>query len=74
MRGSRLFGALLLVIWLTVAILAVQFGADYYRTPTAERPFTEAYELLKPSGLVSHGYGIAGTAMMLVCAIRILWY
>ncbi len=66
MRGSRLFGALLLVIWLTVAILAVQFGADYYRTPIAERPFTDAYELLKPSGLVSHGYGIAGTAMMLI--------
>ena len=66
MRGSRLFGALLLAIWLTIAILAVQFGADYYRTPIADRPFTDAYEILKPSGLVGHGYGIAGTLMMLI--------
>lgn len=66
MRSSRVFGAVLLVIWLTVAILAVQLGADYYRTPIADRPFTEAYDLLKPSGLVGHGYGIAGTLMMLV--------
>jgi hypothetical protein len=66
MRSSRLFGAFLLVIWLTVAILAVQLGADYYRMPIAERPFTEAHELLKPSGLVGHGYGIAGMLMMLI--------
>ena len=66
MRSSRLFGAFLLVIWLTVAVLAVQLGADYYRTPIAERPFTEAHELLKPSGLVGHGYGIAGMLMMLI--------
>ncbi|MGW8283850.1 MAG: hypothetical protein ACWGON_11175 [Gemmatimonadota bacterium] len=66
MRSSRVFGAFLLVIWLTVAILAVQLGADYYRTPLADRPFTEAHELLRPSGLVGHGYGIAGTLMMLI--------
>lgn len=66
MRSSRLFGAFLLVIWLTVAILAVQLGADYYRMPIAERPFTDAHELLKPSGLVGHGYGIAGMLMMLI--------
>ena len=65
MRSSRLFGAFLTVIWLTVAILAVQLGADYYRTPIAERPFTDAHELLKPSGLVGHGYGIVGMLMML---------
>jgi len=66
MRSSRLFGAFLLVVWLTVAILAVQLGADYYRMPIAERPFTDAHELLKPSGLVGHGYGIAGMLMMLI--------
>ena len=65
MRSSRLFGAFLTVIWLTVAILAVQLGADYYRTPIAERPFTDAHEFLKPSGLVGHGYGIVGMLMML---------
>jgi hypothetical protein len=66
MRGSRVFGALLLALWLTVAVLAVQLGADYYRIPLADRPFVADHEILKPSGLVGHGYGIAGTVMMLV--------
>ena len=55
-----------------MAILAVQLGADYYRTPLVDRPFTADHEILKPSGLVGHGYGIAGTAMMLVGVIALL--
>jgi len=66
MRSSRLFGALLLAIWVTVAILAVQLGIEYYRLPLADRAFADAHELLKPSGIVGHGYGIAGTAMMAI--------
>lgn len=66
MRGSRVFGALLLALWLTVAVLAVQLGADYYRIPLADRPFVADHDILKPSGLVGHGYGLAGTVMMLV--------
>lgn len=69
MRGSRFFGALLLALWLVIAILAVQLGADYYRTPLADRPFVGDHEVLKPSGLIGHGYGMAGTAMMLVGVI-----
>jgi len=69
MRGSRVFGALLLALWLTMAILAVQFGADYYRIPLVDRPFAADHDLLKPSGLIGHGYGIVGTAMMLVGVI-----
>ena len=69
MRGSRFFGALLLALWLTIAILAVQLGGDYYRTPLPDRPFTADHEVLKPSGLIGHGYGIAGTTMMLVGVI-----
>jgi hypothetical protein len=65
-RGSRLFGALLLAIWVTVAILALQPGLEYYRLPVPDRAFAGAHELLKPSGLVGHGYGIAGTAMMAI--------
>jgi hypothetical protein len=68
-KGSRLFGALLLALWLVIAILAVRLGADYYGTPLVDRPFAPYHEVLKPSGLVGHGYGIAGTAMMLVGVI-----
>lgn len=66
MSGSRLFGALLLALWLAIAVLAWQVGSEYYQTPLSERPFAVDHELLKPSGLVGHGYGVAGTAMMIV--------
>ena len=55
MRGSRAFGALLLALWLTIAIIAVQLGADYYRLPLGDRPFVPDHEILKPSGLSGHG-------------------
>lgn len=66
MRGNRVFGALLVAAWLTIAVIAVRLGADYYRAPLLDRPFRLDHEILKPSGLVGHGYGIAGTAMMLI--------
>jgi hypothetical protein len=66
MRGNRLFGALLVALWLTVAILAVRLGVDYYRTPVSARAFAQGHELLKPSGLIGHGYGISGAAMMML--------
>jgi hypothetical protein len=45
---------------------AALYGADYYLTPLTERPFHPQYDLLKPTGLVGHGYGIIGTLMILV--------
>jgi hypothetical protein len=66
LKGSRVFAALLLAVWLVIAVLALRLGADYYRTPLVDRPFAPYHEALKPSGLVGHGYGIAGTIMMLV--------
>lgn len=38
---------------------------DYYLLPFQERPFHPNYDLLKPSGFESHGYGIVGTAMIM---------
>jgi hypothetical protein len=58
-------------VWLTVAVLAVQLGADYYRTPQVDRPFSADHEIFKPSGLVGHGFGIAGTVMMRDCGVEI---
>jgi len=37
MRGSRVFGALLLAVWLTVAVLAVRIGADESGSLSAPR-------------------------------------
>ena len=68
--GSRIFGALLLALWLTIAIISIQLGADYYRLPLGDRRFVPDQEVLKPSGLIGHGYEIAGIAMMLIGVIH----
>lgn len=54
----------LVLIWVSVASISLAWGWTYYRTPVAERPFTELDPLLAPTGLVGHGYGIVGTAMI----------
>jgi hypothetical protein len=41
-------------------------GCGYYSTPVSERPFHPQYEVLKPSGLESHGYGVIGTLLIIV--------
>lgn len=41
-------------------------GLEYYVTPLAERPFAELHERFKPSGVAGHGFGVLGTAMLLV--------
>jgi len=35
-------------------------------TPVPERPFTEMHDLLKPTGLIGHGYGVIGSLFMIV--------
>lgn len=42
------------------------YGADYYTTDLAERHFHEKNELLKPSGFIGHGIGIAGSSLMII--------
>jgi hypothetical protein len=39
---------------------------DYYLLPQEERPFHPRYDQLKPSGIESLGYGIIGSAMIIV--------
>jgi hypothetical protein len=41
-------------------------GGSFYLTPLSERVFHPQYPLLKPSGRIGHGLGIAGTTMMLL--------
>ncbi len=48
---------------LCAAVLGIR-GADYYLTSTKERPFHQDYDLLKPTGLYGHGYGIIGSLMI----------
>jgi len=54
-----LLGALILV---PIAI----YGFSYYATELSQRFFHDKYDLLKPSGTIGHGLGIAGTLMITI--------
>jgi hypothetical protein len=50
-----------------VVFIAMGFyGMKYYLTPLGERFFHAQNELLKPSGLIGHGAGIAGSFLIIV--------
>jgi hypothetical protein len=44
-------------------------GASYYLSPEVDRPFHQQYDELKPTGFTGHGYGIVGTAMVVIGVI-----
>lgn len=58
--------SLSIILWLAIVLLPGYFGYDYYRTPLQERPFLDAHDLLKPTGLIGHGYGIIGSLFLFV--------
>lgn len=50
-----------------IAFLGMAFlGAGYYSTSMEERYFHEQHDLLKPTGFIGHGTGIAGSFFMVV--------
>lgn len=48
-----------------VTLLFLIYGYKYYTTPLEERFFHHQDEMLKPSGIWGHGYGIIGSLMMI---------
>ncbi|MBN2009685.1 hypothetical protein JW960_10110 [candidate division KSB1 bacterium] len=71
-ENSKRFDGFLVFLILIYVLSSLGFiyylyhGWDYYSTGFAERPRHEAYRLLKPGGNFGHGFGIVGSAMMLV--------
>jgi hypothetical protein len=63
--GHILFIAVLLLVATAIVGGAGIYGADFYLTAAKERPFHPQYELLKPTGLIGHGYGIIGSLMII---------
>ena len=49
-----------------VFVFLAFLGGKYYSTPIEERFFHQQNEILKPSGIVGHGLGIAGSLFMLI--------
>lgn len=64
--GHRLFVGFLLSSGTLCAIIIGVKNFSYYTTPVEKRPFSENYDRLKPSGIESHGYGVIGSAMIIV--------
>ncbi len=65
------FSHKIFVIFLFIAALSAATAIwlrnnDYYLSSLEDRPFHQRYETLKPSGTESHGYGVVGTAMIIV--------
>lgn len=60
------FLAFLLVLGVVTAVTIGLRNESYYLTPIDQRPFHPRYEQLKPSGVESHGYGVVGTAMIII--------
>jgi hypothetical protein len=56
----------LVAITFAVFIALTIYGAEYYNTKIAERHFHVQHEILKPTGLIGHGMGIAGSVLMVI--------
>ena len=53
------------VAFFSLLAIAV-YGADYYLLPIDERPFSDKYELLKPSGSIGLKLGVVGTILFFI--------
>src|SRR6056297_820896 len=62
--AQRIYHIGLAVTWIAVAGTFLSWGLDYYLLPLGERPYTDAHDLFKPTGLVCNRLAIAGTLML----------
>jgi len=60
------FRTVLGVIWVAVAAVTLSSGWDYYHLPMDERLYDDTHALFAPTGLIGQGYGVIGTAMILI--------
>jgi len=63
------YAAFLLLVGLVITVQVARTGLSYYSTRMEERPFHPQYDLLKPTGLYGHAYGIVGTLMIIAGVI-----
>jgi len=66
MKIFKFFLYFLYVLSFCLIIYNFLFGFDFYNLEFIERPHHSLYDQLKPGGFLGHGYGIIGTAMMLL--------
>lgn len=64
--GHRVYIFTLVLIVVLVLAYLVYKGISFYQVKIEERFFHPDYALLKPSGILGHGYGIIGSLCMLI--------
>ena len=62
----RIYVIFFIVVGVGVTLLLALNGYQYYNTPLEERFFQSQYQMLKPSGILGHGFGILGSIMMIL--------
>ena len=79
MKVHKVILTLLILAGAATAGYLIYFGFEYYFLDLAARPRAALHDLLKSSGLYGHGYGILGSAMLLLLFLysvrkRIRWF
>lgn len=64
--AHRIYITLFIIVAISAVALLIINGFDYYSLSSLDKPFSSKYPLLKPSGLLGHGFGIVGTLMMII--------
>ena len=64
--AHRIFISILVAIVLITLIVLTYNGISYYRTSIEERFYHQDNSLLKPSGILGHGFGIVGSLMIVI--------
>jgi hypothetical protein len=65
-RINKIFFAILYIVGFIIIINLLYTGASFYLTPFKDRPHSEDYRALRPAGIEGHGYGIIGSALMIL--------
>jgi sulfur relay (sulfurtransferase) DsrC/TusE family protein len=64
--AHKLFISILVAIVFITIIVLIYNGLSYYRTSVEERFYHHDNNLLKPSGVLGHGFGIVGSFLIVV--------
>ena len=64
--SHRIYLASLVAIVFIILITLIYNGISYYSSGIEERVYHPDHSLLKPSGLIGHGIGIAGTLFIII--------
>lgn len=64
--SHRIFIGIFIVLVFSSLLILLQKGLSYYNLALEDRVYDPGHKILKPSGILGHGYGIAGSLFMVI--------